>query len=468
MNNNLKDGEYIFPNNFWWGSSASAPQSEGASDIDGKGKNIWDYWYEIEPNRFFNKVGPQKTSDFYYKYKEDIKLMKEIGHNSFRMSISWSRLIPNGTGEVNPKAVEFYNNVINELIENKIEPFVNLFHFDMPLELQKIGGWTSRKVVDAYENYAKTCFELFGDRVKKWFTHNEPIVPVEGGYLYDFHYPNEIDFKKAVQVGFNTILSSARAIKVYRELKQDGKVGIILNLTPSYPRSQNPADLKASVLADAFFNRSFLDPSVKGEFPKELVEILEKEGFMPDYEEDDINIIKNNTVCILGINYYQPRRVKAKECIPNPDAPFMPDNYFDNYVMPGRKMNKHRGWEIYEKGIYDILVNLKENYDNIECFISENGMGVEGEEKFKDKDGIIQDDYRIDFIKEHLKWVHKAIQEGSSVKGYHLWTFADNWSWSNAYKNRYGFISVDIDKDCERTIKKSGKWFKEVSNKNGF
>jgi 6-phospho-beta-glucosidase len=460
--------EHIFPEGFWWGSSASATQTEGAAGVDGKGKNIWDHWYEIEPNRFFNDVGPEKTSQFYYKYKEDIRLMKEIGHNSFRMSISWARLIPNGTGEVNSKAIEFYNNVINELIANDIEPFVNLFHFDMPYELQKIGGWTNREVVDAYENYARACFELFGDRVKKWFTHNEPIVPVEGGYLYDFHYPNEVNFGKAVQVAFNTILSSAKAIKAYKEMGQNGKVGIILNLTPSYPRSQHPADLKASVIADAIFNRSFLDPSVKGEFPEELVGILKEEGFMPEYENGDLDIIKNNTVELLGVNYYQPRRVKAKENLPNPEAPFLPERYFDNYVMPGRKMNPHRGWEIYEKGVYDILVNLKENYGNIECFISENGMGVEGEEKFRDEKGIIQDDYRIEFIQEHLKWVHKAIQEGSNVKGYHLWTFMDNWSWSNAYKNRYGFVSVNLDKNGERTIKKSGQWFKTVSEKNGF
>lgn len=460
--------QYRFPKDFWWGSSASATQTEGAADKDGKGQNIWDYWFEKEPHRFFDHVGPADTSQFYDNYKEDIRLMKELGHNSFRMSISWSRLIPNGTGEINDKAANFYNNVIDELIANGIEPFVNLFHFDMPMALQKIGGWVNRETVDAYENYARTCFRLFGGRVKKWFTHNEPIVPVEGGYLYDFHYPNRVDFKEAVQVGFHTMLSSARAIQAYREMEQDGKIGIILNLTPSYPRSSHPADVKAGEIADAFFNRSFLDPSVKGEFPKELVDILKHEGFMPDYNAEDLDIIKKNTVDLLGVNYYQPRRVKAKEHLPNPDAPFLPDRYFDPYVMPGRKMNPHRGWEIYEKGVYDILINLKENYGNIECFISENGMGVEGEERFRDEQGIIQDDYRIEFIKEHLKWIHRAIQEGSNVKGYHLWTFMDNWSWTNAYKNRYGFVSVNLEKDGERTVKKSGKWFKKVAEHSGF
>lgn len=460
--------QYRFPKDFWWGSSASATQTEGAADRDGKGQNIWDYWFEKEPHRFFDHVGPAETSQFYDNYKEDIRLMKELGHNSFRMSISWSRLIPNGTGEINGKAANFYNNVIDELIANGIEPFVNLFHFDMPMALQKIGGWVNRETVDAYENYARTCFRLFGGRVKKWFTHNEPIVPVEGGYLYDFHYPNKVDFKEAVQVGFHTMLSSARAIQAYREMEQDGKIGIILNLTPSYPRSSHPADVKAGEIADAFFNRSFLDPSVKGEFPKELVDILKHEGFMPDYNAEDLDIIKKNTVDLLGVNYYQPRRVKAKEHLPNPDAPFLPDRYFDPYVMPGRKMNPHRGWEIYEKGVYDILINLKENYGNIECFISENGMGVEGEERFRDEQGIIQDDYRIEFIKEHLKWIHRAIQEGSNVKGYHLWTFMDNWSWTNAYKNRYGFVSVNLEKDGERTVKMSGKWFKKVAEHSGF
>ncbi|MGF9983554.1 6-phospho-beta-glucosidase GmuD [Bacillus subtilis] len=460
--------QYRFPKDFWWGSSASATQMEGAADRDGKGQNIWDYWFEKEPHRFFDHVGPADTSQFYDNYKEDIRLMKELGHNSFRMSISWSRLIPNGTGEINDKAADFYNNVIDELIVNGIEPFVNLFHFDMPMALQKIGGWVNRETVDAYENYARTCFRLYGGRVKKWFTHNEPIVPVEGGYLYDFHYPNKVDFKEAVQVGFHTMLSSARAIQAYREMEQDGKIGIILNLTPSYPRSSHPADVKAGEIADAFFNRSFLDPSVKGEFPKELVDILKHEGFMPDYNAEDLDIIKKNTVDLLGVNYYQPRRVKAKEHLPNPDAPFLPDRYFDPYVMPGRKMNPHRGWEIYEKGVYDILINLKENYGNIECFISENGMGVEGEERFRDEQGIIQDDYRIEFIKEHLKWIHRAIQEGSNVKGYHLWTFMDNWSWTNAYKNRYGFVSVNLEKDGERTVKKSGKWFKKVAEHSGF
>lgn len=461
------DLKYEFPKEFWLGTATSGPQSEGSADVDGKSKTIWDHWFEIQPERFHNQVGPQDTSMFYTNYKKDIKLLKETGHNSFRTSIQWSRLIPNGVGEVNPKAVEFYNHVIDELIENGIMPIMNLFHFDMPLCMQEIGGWESREVVDAYANFAKTCFELFGDRVKHWMTFNEPIVPVEAGYLYDFHYPNVRDGKRATQVAFNTMLASAKAVEVYKNLNQDGKIGIILNLTPSYPRStENEEDLKAAHIADLFFNRSFLDPSVKGEFPSDLVQLLKENDALPYYEVQDLEVIKHNTIDYLGVNYYQPRRVKAKETDINREV-FMPDWFFDNYEMPGRKMNPYRGWEIYEKGIYDICINLRDNYGNIEFYISENGMGVEGEDRYINNEGVVEDDYRIEFIKDHLAWLHKGIQEGANCKGYHLWTFIDCWSWANSYKNRYGLISLDLETQ-KRTIKKSGQWFKQLSEEGGF
>lgn len=458
---------YSFPKGFWWGSATSATQIEGAAHEGGKGKNIWDYWYETESNRFFENVSPKTTSDFYHRYKEDIRHMKEIGHNTFRLSISWARLIPGGRGEVNQEAVTFYNNVIDELLANSIEPFVNLFHFDMPLELQEEGGWENREVVEAYTSYANECFRQFGDRITKWFTFNEPIVPVEGGYLYDFHYPNVVDAKRAFQVAYNTMIAHAKAVEVFRNHHvKDGQIGIILNLTPSYPRSNNPADLRASRIADLFFNRSFLDPAVLGEYPRELIDLLNEHGHLPHTEKGDSELLKANTADILGVNYYQPRRVKAKENLPNPYGPFMPDWFFDIYEMPGRKMNPYRGWEIYEKGIYDIMINLKANYGNIPSFISENGMGVQNEERFIE-DGEIQDDYRIDFIREHLKWLHQSIEEGCNAKGYHLWSFMDNWSWMNAYKNRYGFFSVDLETK-QRTAKKSAHWFKSVSENNGF
>lgn len=459
---------YKFPADFWWGSAASGAQTEGIATGDGKGESIWDRWYSNDPSVFFNEVGPDQASRVYEMYKEDVKLMKEIGHNSYRTSIQWSRLIPEGRGKVNPDAVAFYNSYIDELIENDIEPFICLYHFDMPMAMQEIGGWESKEVVEAYLEFAKTCFELFGDRVKKWFTHNEPIVPVEGGYLYQFHYPLVVDMKRAVQVAYHETLASAKAIKAYHEAGYDGEIGIILNLTPSYPRNEeDPEDVKAAQLADGFFNRSFLEPAINGVFPADIVELITELDLLPDYTEEELDLIKANTIDLLGINYYQPRRIKKKESKSEYDS-VMPDDYFDNYVWPERKMNPYRGWEIYEKGIYDCLINIRDNYGNIPCFISENGMGVEGEEKYINEEGRIDDDYRIEFVSDHLKYVHQAIQEGCNVKGYHMWTCMDNWSWTNAYKNRYGFIAVDLEDNRKRTIKKSGYWYKEVVANNGF
>ena len=317
--------------------------------------------------------------------------------------------------------------------------------------------------------YAKKAFELFGDRVKYWMTFNEPIVPVEAQYMYKFHYPLIVDGKKAMQVLYNTALASAKAIEAYGEYKKrtgnNGEIGIILNLTPSYPRSENEEDIKAAEISDAVFNNSFLDPAIKGEFPKLLTDILEKDGVLWESTQEELDIIKKNTVDYLGVNYYQPRRIKARETEFDMSSGWLPDKYFENYDMPGKRMNIYRGWEIYPKAIYDIAKNIQENYGNIKWFISENGMGVEGEERFKNAEGVIEDDYRIEFYREHLTHLHKAITEGANCFGYHTWTPIDCWSWTNAYKNRYGYISVDLPTQI-KTVKKSGHWIKEVSESN--
>lgn len=460
----------IFPEGFLWGSATSGPQSEGR--FNKKHDNVFDYWFDTNPNVFFDQVGPNVTSNFYNDYKSDLAMIRSIGLNSFRTSIQWTRLIKDfETGEPDEDGVNFYNNVIDECIKNDLVPIMTLHHFDLPIELyEKYGGWQSKHVVDLYAKFAETAFKLFSDRVKYWATFNEPIVIVEGQYLYQFHYPCIVDGKQAVQAMFNINLASAKAIEVYKNGKYNsngGKIGIVLNLTPSYPRSDSPEDLAASKFADDFFNNSFLDPAIKGTFPEYLVSVLKKDNVLWDCTDEELDIIKNNNVDFLGVNYYQPRRVKAKENAFDESNGWMPDKYFDNYEMPGRRMNPYRGWEIYPESMYDIAMNIKNNYNNIPWYISENGMGVEGEEKYKDANGIIQDDYRIDFFKEHLQYLHKGIEEGSNCFGYHSWTPIDCWSWLNAYKNRYGYISLDLATG-KKTIKKSGEWIREVTKNNGF
>lgn len=459
-----------FPQGFWWGAATSGPQAEGR--FHKAHRNVFDYWFDTDPDAFFDGVGPNVASNFYNDYEDDIRLMKEAGLNSVRTSIQWSRLIKDfETGETDPEAVHFYNNVIDAFLKNGIRPILNLHHFDLPVELyEKYGGWTSKHVVDLYVLFAKRCFDLFGDRVKDWTTFNEPMVVAEGEYMYQFHYPLKVDGKAAVQCIFNLNLASAKAIEAFHAsecAKMGGRIGIVINLTPAYPRSEDPADVAAADFAETFKNKSFLDPAVKGVFPQKLVEVLTRDGVLWEATADEMKTIHDNTVDFLGVNYYQPFRAKARETAFDESKGWLPDKYFETYEMPGRRMNPYRGWEIYPKAIYDVAINVRDNYGNIPWYISENGMGVEGEEKFIGADGIVADDYRIDFIREHLEWLHKGIQEGSNCFGYHLWTPIDCWSWSNAYKNRYGLIALDLVTQ-KKTIKKSGRWFRELAANNGF
>ncbi|RJU23321.1 glycoside hydrolase family 1 protein [Streptococcus sp. AM43-2AT] len=456
-----------FPKNFLWGTSTSGPQTEGRFAGDGKGDNLWDYWYQVEPHRFRFQEGPGLTSTFYENWEEDIELLVETGHTAFRTSIQWSRIFPKGRGEVNPVGVAFYRQVFERIKSKGIHLMVNLYHFDLPFALQEQGdGWENKETVYAYRDYARFCFETYGDLVDQWITFNEPIVPVEFGYFYDAHYPHKVDAAAAVKVAYHTQLASSLAVKACHEVDLSYRIGVVLNLTPAYPRSQHPADVKAARIAELFQAKSFLDPSVLGTYPPELVEILRERDLLPEVDPSDLELIKEHTVDFLGVNYYQPMRVSAPRYAPNPDSPMLVEQFYEPYVMPGRKINPHRGWEIYEQGLYDIAQNIKENYGNIEWLLTENGMGVEGEEKFR-QNGEIQDDYRIDFVKDHLRELHRAIQEGANCKGYLMWTFIDCWSWLNGYKNRYGLVELDLATQ-ERRLKKSGHWFRELSKQNGF
>lgn len=458
--------KYTFSKDFFWGAATSATQSEGNTKTDGKGENIWDYASHKYNYRFYDGVTTEKTSRFYEDYEADLDRLANLSFNSFRTSISWSRLIPEGIGKVNPDAVQFYHNVLDGLNRRGIKPFINLYHFDMPMKMQEIGGFENKKVIEAYCDYAKTCFDLFGDKVACWFTFNEPMIPAEAGYLHDRHYPYVVDFKRAAQVLHHIILAHCGAVKIFREGHYPGKIGIIMDVIPVYPRSQNPADLKAAEMADLFYTKSLNDAILKGKYPQKLKTILESYDQMPEVSKADLALIAQTKIDLLGINYYRPRRVKARESMPNTNGVFSPEWFYDNYEMPGRRMNTSRGIEIYPNGLYDIAKKIQNEYDNIDWFVSENGIGIEGEEAYI-KNGIVEDEYRIKFLEEHLIALHQAIEEGSNCLGYHMWTFVDCWSWQNAFKNRYGFYRMDLNTG-EKTIKQSGLWFGKVIKNQGF
>lgn len=455
-----------FPNDFWWGTATSGPQTEGR--FNKKTKNVFDHWYDIDPGTFYDNVGPNTASNFYNSYKEDIRLYKEVGMNSVRLSIQWSRLYKNVlTGEIDDEGVAFYHKVIDEFHAQGIEPLINLHHFDLPVDLyHTYGGWESKKVVDLFTAFAEECFREYSSKVSFWFVFNEPMVIVDGQYLWKFHYPMISDGKKAVQVAYNLSLATAQVIKAFQPFKtSSSKIGTILNLTPAYAADESEENQKAARIANLWCNELFLSPAVNGHFPDELVSLLERDGVLWDSTEEELSIIAENTIDILGVNYYHPFRVQEPEVIPSSASDWLPTNYFDSYKMPGRVMNVDKGWEIYPKALYDIAKNIQENYSNIEWFVSENGMGVSREDRYQLPDGMINDFYRIDFIRDHLKWLHKGISEGSNCRGYHLWTAIDNWSWKNAYRNRYGLISNDIATQT-KTVKKSGEWFRELSETN--
>ncbi|KKW73028.1 beta-galactosidase [Lactococcus cremoris] len=460
--------ELKFPKDFWWGAATSGPQLEGR--FNKKHANIFDYDFEKFPEHFWHGIGPDVASNFYNDFREDIRLMKKAGLNSVRTSIQWSRLIDDlEEGTVNPEAVEFYNAVIDEFLSNGIRPIINLHHFDLPVELlHKYGGWANKQVISFYVKYAEQCFRLFGDRVSDWFTHNEPMVVVEGGYLYQFHYPDLVDGKLAVQVAYNLQLASSLVIQKYREVNQnsDGKIGIILNLSPNYPASQDKEDIAAAHFADLWQNRLFMDASVKGKFPNELVEILTKDGVLWNSTLEELETIKNNKVDMFGVNFYHPNRAQRPHYSPDSlTVDWLPNKYFDDYKMVGARMNVDKGWEIYPQTLYNIAKNIQKNYGNIPWFVSECGIGVSNEDRYLNRDGLIEDDYRIQFVQEHLYWLHKAIDEGANCYGFHLWTPIDCFSWRNSYRNRYGLISVNIHTQ-KKCLKKSAYFFKNLAEKS--
>ncbi len=454
------------PRDFFFGAAFSGPQTEGAYKLSGKLENIWDTWSDERIGDFYNQVGSYVGNDFYHRYEEDIQLLKSLGLTNFRTSIQWSRLLDKD-GRLNPEGAEFYHKVLSCAKQNGMDVFMNLYHFDMPTYLFRRGGWENREVVEAYAHYAEVAFTEFAKEVKYWFTFNEPIVEPEQRYKNGIWYPFVKDMRRAVVTQYNIALAHSLAAGNFRRLRNSGvipgdaRLGMINCFTPPYTKDNpSPADLEAVRMEDGLANRWWLDLAAEGHLPQDVLDTLEEKGIPAPIRPGDDAVFAMGKVDWLGFNYYHPARVQApaKPVDENGNPVFSAP-----YIWPERRINKSRGWEIYPKGIYDFGMNLKEHYPDLEFFISENGMGVENEEQYRGGDGIIQDDYRIDFVREHLEWIAKAIEEGAKCKGYHYWAVIDNWSWSNAFKNRYGFIEVRLHDGYNRRLKKSAQWLKNVA-----
>ncbi len=461
-----------FPKSFLWGAASAAYQVEGAYKQDGKGLSVWDEFAKI-PNKTYQGTNGDEAVDHYNRYKEDVKLMKEMGLKSYRFSISWARILPEGTGKVNQKGIDFYNNLINELIANNITPFVTLYHWDLPLKLQEQGGLANKELfTKAFEEYATLCFKSFGDRVKNFITFNEAIVFVYAGYIMQAHPPAVSNPLTAFNVSHNVNIAHALAVKSFRKIVKDGKIGLSHVLEPSYSISDKEEDIKATHIAETDNFYWFYDPILLGTYPKEHLDFIKENHGELDITESELELLKEAKSDFIGVNYYQRKFIQAhngtekivytrESATGGVELP----NYCNRYKKVKNKDSVYTkwGWEIYPQGLYDGMARIKKRYGNIPIYITENGLG---DEDFLDN-GKINDQPRIDFISSHIKIVKKAIEDGIDVAGYYAWSFTDLLSWLNGYKKRYGFVYVDREDNLKRYKKASYHWYKKVIESNG-
>ncbi|MFX1254720.1 MAG: GH1 family beta-glucosidase [Promethearchaeota archaeon] len=467
------DEKLRFPQGFIWGAATSSYQIEGAWNEDGKGESVWD--------RVSHSSGTIKNGDtgdiacdHYHRYKEDVQLMKALGLNAYRFSISWPRIFPTGQGEINQKGVKFYDNLVDELLANDIEPYVTLYHWDLPLALQKkYSGWFDQGIIDAYVNYATFMFKHFGDRVKKWTTFNEPQI-------FTSYFPTTKAFRDNLYEGterkisdffieiHNVNMAHAKAVQAFRKFKfSDGKIGTTLNLYPVYPITDTPADQIAAKFVDTQLNRLYLDPILLGTYPDEIVSFINQNTDV-SYPQEDLSILKSVLpLDFLGINYYsclrigldKPEEVKDEETV-------LKKLQAREFAQPNKEGKEYTemGWEIIPEGLYELLIRIKRDYNNPLIYITENGMAAKDDKLLND---VIQDDDRLSFLKKHFKEAHKAIQDGVNLQGYFPWSLMDNFEWFYGYSKRFGLFWVDFE-ILERKWKKSALWYQKVIRQNGF
>jgi beta-glucosidase len=435
----------IYPPNFIWGAAASSYQIEGAWNEDGKGESIWD--------RFSHTAGKIKNGDtgdiacdHYHRYKEDVTLMKELGLRAYRFSISWPRVLPQGRGNINKPGLDFYHHLIDELLGAGIEPWVCLYHWDLPQSLQDEGGWANRDIVYHFAHYAKFIAHEFSDKVKRWVILNEPGIVAAVGHLVGIHAPGIKDVNTFLKVSHHQLLAQGKAVQALRNINPNFEIGTALNLSPVHPISSAKEDQEAASRLDECWNRWYLDPLFKGEYPP----FAEK---MINPTKEDLEVIYQ-PLDFLGINYYQRSLVSYDPTEPLIAARLVPKNSFLTEM----------GWEIYPDGLYQIMMRLKEEYNNPVVYITENGAA------FDDKvtrNGEIQDDDRIVFLRDHMVAAYRAMKEGARFKGYLVWSIMDNFEWAEGYAKRFGLVHIDYQ-TLKRTLKKSARWYKQLITNNGF
>ena len=471
-----------FPEGFLWGAATSAYQCEGAALEDGKKENQQDV-INRQIHDEYGYADCSVTSDHYHHFKEDVALMAEMGFKSYRFSISWARVLPDGVGEPNPKGVQFYHELIDELKKYNIEPVVTMWHYDLPMALvEKYGGWRNRQIVDDFEYYAKFLCKEYGRDVKYWLTINEQSIVVN--YidkknlisLDDYYNP-----KFRYQANHYMNLAHAKAAIACHELVEGAKVGAALDCAPYYPHTCKPDDILASRHANEFKNYFYMDAYIKGEYTPSVLAYLERQGLMFEIEPGDLELIKQGSKCFdfLGVNYYQSGCVEAS--VPGVSRHSKENNKTGKggHVVYEVQPDLFQGCKndslaetdfsmpIDPNGLQYIMEEINDRY-NIPVMICENGFGAYDT---LEKDGRIHDPYRIEYIRQHIKAMKRAIDNGVHIIGYNPWSAFDLLSTSNGIAKRYGFIYVDRTdddvKECKRYRKDSFYWYKNVIFTNG-
>jgi beta-glucosidase len=433
----------LFGDDFAWGVSTAALQIEGSCDSDGKGPSIWDV-FSAKKGKILNGDTPVTACDFYNEYERDIDLVKELNIPNFRFSIAWSRILPSGTGKVNQAGIDHYNRVINYCLKQGIEPWVTIYHWDLPQELEVKGGWTNRDIIDWFSNFVTICAQNFGDRVKYWMVMNEPAVFTGAGYFLGIHAPGRSGLKNFLPAIHHAVLSIVAGAKILRKLLPKAEIGNTFSCSHIEPYADKPKHINAAKRADALINRLFIEPILGLGYPTDEVAALK--GIYKYYKPGDEENIKFD-FDFIGIQNYTREIVKY--------------SFFTPYIGANLVKAEHRNveltemkWEVHPPAIYHVIKKFNAYPQIRKLLITENGAAFPDEVV----DNKVDDPKRVTYLQTHLQQVLKAKQEGCKVSGYFVWTLTDNFEWAEGFHPRFGLVYVDF-KTQRRIIKSSGKWY---------
>jgi beta-glucosidase len=439
-----------FPAGFLWGAATSAYQIEGSPVADGAGPSNWHRFSHI-PGRTHDGETGDVASDHYRRYLEDIEIMQRLELSAYRFSISWGRILPAGRGTVNQAGLDFYSRLVDALLSRGIQPCVTLYHWDLPAALDDQGGWLNPAITYWFADYARVVFRALGDRVPLWTTINEPWVIADAGYLHGVHAPGHKSPVEVPIVSHHLLCAHGAAVQAYRT-EADQRIGLVVNLEPKYPDSDSPADLAATRRADAYMNRQYLDPVFLGRYPEEMPEIF-GDGWQ-DFPEEDFGVIQE-PMDFLGVNYYTRAVVRDDEAALPVRARSVPQPHHATTEM---------GWEGHAESLTRTLWWIKERYGDIPLYITENGAAFS--DPPRPPGGQVHDPLRVDYLRQHLRAAHAAIEQGVDLRGYFAWSLLDNFEWTHGYSKRFGLVHVDHATQ-QRTLKSSAKFYREVIRTRG-